>query len=269
VNIGRESGPTEDFAVTVAIDGVASEVAEYARTKIGGLARYAHGPVLHARVRLSHHRDPVGRTPVIGQANIDVGGRLVRAQVQAHTAREAVDLLDAKLRHRLERVAEHWEARRGRVTTRASIEWHHDSEPTLRPNCYPRPAEQRRIIRRKSFSMTAETVDEAITEMEVLGYDFHLFTERGSGATSVVYRGGPSGYRLALLTPELIGQLSPYERSVVVSPHPAPCLTDAEATKRLNLLDTPFLFFIDAAEGRACVLYRRYDGHYGLITPAD
>ena len=33
-------------------------------------------------------------------------------------------------------------------------------------------------------------------------------------------------------------------------------------------LGFPFLFFIDAAPGRASVLYHRYDGHYGLITPA-
>jgi hypothetical protein len=26
--------------------------------------------------------------------------------------------------------------------------------------------------------------------------------------------------------------------------------------------------FIDAVEGRASVLYHRYDGHYGLITPS-
>ena len=28
-------------------------------------------------------------------------------------------------------------------------------------------------------------------------------------------------------------------------------------------------FFLDAESGRGNVLYRRYDGHSGLITPAD
>ena len=41
-----------------------------------------------------------------------------------------------------------------------------------------------------------------------------------------------------------------------------------QAADRLGLLGLPFLFFIDAAQGRASVLYHRYDGHYGLITPA-
>ena len=33
--------------------------------------------------------------------------------------------------------------------------------------------------------------------------------------------------------------------------------------------DEPFLLFRNADTGRGNVLYRRYDGHYGLVTPAD
>ena len=51
---------------------------------------------------------------------------------------------------------------------------------------------------------------------------------------------------------------------------PVPRRQDAarEALGRLALLDLPFLFFLDAAQGRASALYRRHDGDYGLITPA-
>ena len=113
------------------------------------------------------------------------------------------------------------------------------------------------------------TVDEAAVEMDLLDYDFHLFTENGSGTAGVLYRGGPTGHRLALVAPVPADQLSPFELPVSISAQPAPCLTHEEATERLGLLGLPFLFFIDAAEGRASVLYHRYDGHYGLITPAD
>ncbi len=37
------------------------------------------------------------------------------------------------------------------------------------------------------------TVDEAALEMDLLDYDFHLFTEKGTGSAGVVYRGGPDG----------------------------------------------------------------------------
>jgi ribosome-associated translation inhibitor RaiA len=254
--------------VDVTTHGELPEAAEYARTKIGELGRYTSRPVLQAHVKLSRHHDPAVPRPVVAQANLDVDGRLVRAQVQAETAREAVDLLAARLRRRLERIAEHWEARRGELPSASSHEWRHDSEPTPRPNYFPRPADERRVIRRKSFTMAPCTLDEAARELELLDYDFHLFTEQGTGTAAVLYRDDATGYRVALVAPALAGQLSPYELPVTISRHPVPCLTEEEAADRLSLLGLPFLFFVDAAQGRASVLYHRYDGHYGLITPA-
>ena len=104
--------------VDVTTRGELPGAAEYARGKVGELGRLTHRPVLHARVKLTTHHDPAVERPVVAQANLDVDGRLVRAQVQGVTAREAVDRLEARLRHRLERVAEHWEARRGRASHR-------------------------------------------------------------------------------------------------------------------------------------------------------
>jgi hypothetical protein len=48
---------------------------------------------------------------------------------------------------------------------------------------------------------------------------------------------------------------------------PAPLLDTAEAIDRLRLSGQPFLFYLDGNHGRGCVLYHRYDGHYGLIDP--
>lgn len=244
------------------------EAADYARSKVSELVRYTGRPVVHARVSLTRYRDPAVARPVLAQANLDVDGRPVRAQAQAVDAREAVDLLVARLRRRLERTAEHWEARRGELTTARSHEWQHDSEPTHRPSYFPRPPDDRRMIRRKSLAMAPCTLDEAVAEMDLLNYDFHLFTENGTGTAAVVYRVGSAGYRLALVAPELAEQVSSHTLPATVSRQPVPCLTEEEASDRLNLLGLPFLFYVDAALGRASVLYHRYDGHYGLITPA-
>ena len=67
-----------------------------------------------------------------------------------------------------------------------------------RPNYFPRPADERRVIRRKSFTMAPCTIDEAAREMDLLYYDFHLFTEQGTDTAAVLYRAGTTGYRLAL-----------------------------------------------------------------------
>ena len=104
--------------------------------------------------------------------------------------------------------------------------------------------------------------------MDLLDYDFHLFNEKGSGIAGVLYRAGPTGYRLAQVAPTSPDGLTPYELPLTISPHPAPCITVEKAAERLGLLGLPFLFFIEARQGRAAVLYVRCDGHYGLITPA-
>lgn len=252
---GREEEVPDSFEIDVTTRDVPPDAEDYARAKIGTLARFIRRPVLSARVRITAHRDPAVEEPVTAQANLDIDGRLVRVQVHGVNAHEAIDRLEARLRRRLERLAE--------------PTWKREEEPADRSRFSPRPARERRIVRRKSFAMQPCTVDEAITEMELLDYDFHLFTEIGTNSACVLYRGGPSGYRLALLSPSLIGELSPFEGPVVISPQPAPCLTEAEAAERLNLLDMPFLFYIDAAQGRASVLYHRYDGDYGLITPSN
>ena len=258
----------EVLDVDVTTHGRMPGAADYARSKIGEIGERTRKPVLHARVRLTRHTDPAVRCPVVAQANLDVDGRMVRAQVEAATAREAIDRLDERLRRRLERTAEHWEARRGRLPDDDPHEWRHESTPTARPRHFPRPAEDRRIIRHKSFTMAPCTVDEAAQEMESLDYDFHLFTEKATGYASVLYRGGPTGYRLAQVVPVAPVELAPFETPLTFSSQPAPCITTEEATERLGMLGLPFLFFIDAAQGRANVLYHRYDGHYGLITPA-
>ena len=43
----------------------------------------------------------------------------------------------------------------------------------------------------------------------------------------------------------------------------------ADALSALDESGAPFIAFVDAERGRLHVAYRRYDGHHGLVTPAD
>lgn len=50
---------------------------------------------------------------------------------------------------------------------------------------------------------------------------------------------------------------------------PAARLTVTEAEERLEAFRQPFLFFVNSQTGRGNLIYHRYDGHYGLVEPAD
>jgi ribosome-associated translation inhibitor RaiA len=253
--------------VDVTTHGALPGAEDYAREKIGKVAHVAHRPVLFAKVKLTRHGDPAVPRPVVAQANLDVNGRLVRAQAEGVSAREAIDRLADRLRRRLERVARHWEARRGAAPSSEPHEWRHTTEPAHRKSSFPRPEDERQIMRHKSFTLHRITVDDAAFEMDLLDYDFHLFTELGTGQEAMLYRAGPTGYRLALAIPPRPRELAVFDLPVTISDQPAPLLTTREAADRLGLMDLPFLFFVDAERGRGAVIYHRYDGHYGIVAP--
>lgn len=237
---------------------------DYAIRRVTDALRVAPEPVLAARVKLAEHANPAAaHYRVVAQANVDLRGRLVRAQATAATVTEAVDQLHDRLKRRLEKYARNWEARRGHVPN--SEGWRHGQEHVTHERV-PRPTEEREIVRHKTFSLTRVSVATAIDELESLDYDFHLFTEETTGLDSVLRR-TPDGYRLAQTT--VADPPIPDGVPVTLSEHPAVELTVEQAVERLSLTGYPFLFFVEPQQHRGRLLYHRHDGHYGLITPAD
>ena len=263
----RNAASVPDVDVEAGADIPAGALAE-ANAKIAALGGYTEEPILHCRVRLSRSHDPAVARPVSAQGNLDVNGRVLRVQVAADNAHEAVALLETRLRRKLAGMARHWEARRGAMPEATPHEWRHGAEPTHRPEFYPRPEQDRKIVRHKTYEPARATPEEAAFDMDMLDYDFQLFTDSESGQDSVIYHAGPTGYRLAQLVPDPTRTWST-ALPLTVSERPAPGLTLAEAVHRLDATGLPFVFFAEPTSGRGRVLYRRYDGHYGLVTPAS
>jgi hypothetical protein len=234
--------------------------------RVGSLLELASEPVLFARVKLTMIDDPAVRCPAVVQVSVDLNGRPLRAQAAGRTMRQAVEHAGDRLRVQLVRAARNWEAIRGGRPAPGPGEWRHQNPPAPRLPYYHRPAEERAVMRRKSYALARETPKEAAAEAELMDYDFHLFVEGLTGQDSVICRAG-DGYRLQLAGP-WPDQLGPVNPSITVSETPAPRLSLSEAVSWLEAAGQPFLFFTDVETGRGSVLYRRYDGHYGLIAPA-
>lgn len=98
--------------------------------------------------------------------------------------------------------------------------------------------------------------------------DFYLFSHAASGQEAVVHRspGGPYGLRFVGGPPDDGDEVD--ASLVEVDLRPAPVLTLREARAELDRAAPAWFFFRDLATGRGHVVYRRYDGHEGLIEPA-
>ncbi|MGW2254694.1 ribosome hibernation promotion factor [Kitasatospora sp. NPDC001660] len=245
--------------VLVATRGEVSLAApEYARTKLLAVLERLDEPVLAARVKLTQEANHAVAKPSIAQATVDLNGRPVRAHVAATTMQEAVDLLQDRLNARITRLRTH---RHHRHHSEAHAAAGHEHRP--RPRALG--TEERRIERHKTYSLARQTAWAAVFELEAMDYDFHLYTDTATGRDSIVYRDGTTGeYRISSAGPE-----PEAEPGIPVSTAGVPEITVAEAVARLDLGGLPFVFFTDASTGRGNILYHRYDGHYGLITPAD
>lgn len=223
---------------------VEPSLVDYGHDKVEALLRLAPGPVLHARLDLVAQPNPAQERPAAAKAAFDVDGRAVRALAEAPTMREAIDLVESRLRARIERLAHRAEAEHMRY--RGPEEWRHLDPATPRPPYFPRPADEREIVRTKTFTAGFETAEEAAFEAELLDHDFHLFKDADTGRDAVVVRTMGGGFDVR----------APVEIGL------------DEAIERLDTGDEPFVCFLDP-DGRGQVLYRRHDGHYGLVRPAQ
>jgi ribosome-associated translation inhibitor RaiA len=229
-------GRMKTAAGIVAAGDISVRAREYVTDKLADLARFAPLPVLsaHARVTRVAHRDAAKR--VIVEVHLDVNGRPVRVQVAAASSYEATDVARYRLRRKLSQLGWHPARTNGRPRPH-------------RPGYTQRAAGQREGVRHKTFGPAPATMEEALSDLELMDYDFVLFTDAGSGMEELVCRGGAGGYQISVLAE-------------------APRLTPAAAVGVLDFTDAPFIFFANTSTGRGNVLYRRHDGHYGLIAPA-
>ena len=235
-----------------------------ATAKVRSLLRLAGRPVLFARVTLAMASDPAVGRPAVACASVDLGGPVARAQAVGETMRDAIEHMAARLRARMERLTRNWEARRGSRPTGAPGEWRHQSIPAPRAPYFRRPVDSRQVIQRGSYAVGRQSPEDAIADLDLFDYDFHLYADKVTGEDTVAYR-TVDGYRLAQVHPRsyLEGALP---ASVSLDENAAPRLAVMEAIAHLEAAGQEFLFFADAATGRGSVLYHRYDGHYGLVV---
>jgi ribosome-associated translation inhibitor RaiA len=248
--LGRGEIDEQQIVVLTRGDVGAKDV-RYARRKLARMTSQVLEPIMFARIKLTTAGDPARERPAMAQAELDINGETVRAHVAARVLTEAVDLLEERLREQLEMRRDRRVARRKRTTpVHQPGRWRHGDLPAHRPPYYPRPPEECEVVRHKAYDLYGLTPAQAHEDMLRLDYDFHLFTDNLTGEDSVVFRLPEGGLGLMSLS----------------EPQPAPELDQDQAVSRLHLTGDPFLFYRDPRTGRGAVLYRRYDGHYGLIT---
>jgi ribosomal subunit interface protein len=190
----------------------------HARAKLARIVRL-DSRVARIDVEVSTERNPrqAGRRERV-ELTISSRGPVIRAEAAAEDRFTALDMAFAKLESRLRRSGDRRKCRHAGKTAAAAGrppdldeagppggdefagEW--PAEVTAEADdddliAIPMEGEGPLIVRQKAHDAQPMSVDQALFEMELVGHDFYLFRDTGSGQPSVVYR--RRGYQYGLL----------------------------------------------------------------------
>lgn len=226
---------------------VPQDALDRAVEKVVHVAERAREPITHVEVRLSVESAAHHERPASAEATLNVEGAPVRAHISAPTVDEAVDALTDRLKRRLDRHEDrrhHLDHRRHQTGEATPGQWRHGDHAADRPPFADVPVEDREVRKHKTLASGAMTFDEAAWDLIQLDHAFYLYEDIDTGSDRLAVRRGDE---------------------VGIEDGP-PHLTLAEAKSQLEISGAPFLFHLSGDPERGRVLYRRYDGHYGLLS---
>jgi hypothetical protein len=208
------------------------------RLEITTLPDVAPRQLEEARRRIAAAARRAATTPPYeASASVVAGGRVIAAHAHGWSAGEAVDAVVRRLLRQAQALSD----------------------------ARPQPRASATIVRRRPYAAGALTTLEAVAKLVSLDARFLLFRHERTaedvcldrfmnGRIGLIF---PHGSVLADETDLIVGRPSRYLEPLSLT----------AALEELVLARHRFMYFVDAADERAKVLYLRHDGDYGLVEP--
>jgi putative sigma-54 modulation protein len=168
---------------------VSETLEAYVEKKISKLGRYL-STIGEGKVEISREGTKLPEQRFTVQVTLDSRGVLIRAQEKSKDMRTAIDKVVDVLSKRIERYkGKLYDKSRGISFTRqgAAIEAEEIEAP-------------KRVVKTKRFLVKPMPIDEAISQMELLGHDFFLFVDADTERLNLLYRRDDGNY--GLIEPE-------------------------------------------------------------------
>ena len=165
----------------IKVSGRHTEVSDALREatveKIGRLSRYLDG-MDRAEVHFAEEKNPRIVDKEICEVTLEGHGHHVRCKVSAPDGFVAVDRAVEKLEHQLHKLKTKLNRRAGSPDPDQIVTELPDDAAASAP----------RIVKTKQFAIDVMDAEEASVKMDLLGHDFYVFTNEGTGRAAVVYR---------------------------------------------------------------------------------
>ncbi|WP_436860139.1 ribosome hibernation-promoting factor, HPF/YfiA family [Staphylococcus caeli] len=173
---------------------ITDAIRNYIEEKIGKLERYFNDvPNATAHVKVKTYHNSATKIEV----TIPLKNVTLRAEERHDDLYAGIDLINSKLERQVRKYKTRVNRRnrnRGEQEVFASLP--EENEAVEIQNEANEPDNEIEIIRAKNFSLKPMDSEEAVLQMDLLGHDFFIFTDRETDGTSIVYKRKDGKYGL-------------------------------------------------------------------------
>jgi putative sigma-54 modulation protein len=174
-----------DLQITGQSIEILPTVKDYIEKKFGKLDRHFQN-INNTKIELSEQKTKSVDKRYRVQVTLDANGTLLRAEERAENLLIAIDKVVPVIDRQIERY-------KGKLYKKGK------NGPSIKAGLNEEPVPA--VVRTKRFTMKPMSVEDAITQMELLGHDFFLFYNSSTKEYNLLYRRKDGNY--SMIEPEL------------------------------------------------------------------
>ena len=181
---------------------VSDSLRSYAEDKIGKTVTQLEVGAIACEIVLYREKNKSIQNAAVCEVTVIMPGHVARVEESEEDMFAAIDVAAAKIARQLRKFKTRIHAKRTKKNERAVEFQHEDAHPEseLDLDKLMEELSEDEIVRRKKIAYTPMTEEEAMIEIDLVGHDFFVYTDRDSGDVHVLYR--RDGVSYGLLTPD-------------------------------------------------------------------
>lgn len=186
--------------MTITVSGrkmpVTDALRQYAEEKIGNAIKVIDIDPVSTEVVLFKEKNPANPLPSICEVTVRVKGHIIRVEESEEDMYAAIDVAAAKVSRQLRKYKTRVIDKRVRSTERAVEQVREEAHPEteLDLDRLMEELSDDKIVRVKEIEFAPMTEEEALIEIDLIGHDFFVYTERDTNLVCVLYRRDDGGY---------------------------------------------------------------------------
>lgn len=176
---------------------VTDALRQYAEEKITSAVKVIESDPISTEVVLYKEKNPANPLPSVCEVTVRIKGHIVRVEEREEDMYAAIDVAAAKVSRQLRKYKTRVIDKKVRTTEKIA-DYSRDAVPEgeLDLDRLMDELSDDEIVRVKEIEFAPMTEEEALVEIDLIGHDFFVYTDRDTNLVNVLYRRDNGGYGL-------------------------------------------------------------------------